>query len=145
MADFDLADSTTRLREYMATHACVLVMENDEVLIRLEGDLCGYSIQAEPKRLVIHWWSPERNLVRRVEGLEPRRERLRLMTRRLGQAHASPLWLMPAGSLPERSRERQEFRRQLLGKIRHRWPEWQPTGDGATERGSAWQKIILRH
>ncbi len=144
MPGFDRNDAANRLRGFMAAHPAVLVVENDEVLLRLEGPQCGYSLQAEPQRLVLHWWSPERNLVRRVEGLEIRGQKLRLWVRRLGQAQPSPLWLLPAGALPPRSRSRQEFRRRLLGKLRHLWPEWQPQAGDSPSHGDPWQHLHFR-
>ncbi len=142
---FDPDTAASQLRDFLSTQVSVLVMEHDEVLLRLEpGDACGYSIQAEPRRLIVHWWSPERNLVRRVESIEARPPRLRLMARRLGQTQLTPLWLAPGSQLAPRTRERQEFRRRLLGKLRQCWPEWEPITGDSPVHGAPWQHLALR-
>ena len=66
-----------------------VVMEDGAV----EFDLAQskYSISGEGTKCVLHLWSSERNVVRRVIEAEVKNEVLRLEVQRLGQAHPSKL------------------------------------------------------
>src|SRR5882757_9794500 len=50
-----------------------------------------YSISGEYNKCLIHLWSAERNLVRRVLDVEVKHEVLRLAVQRLGQTNAGKL------------------------------------------------------
>ena len=45
-----------------------------------------YSISGENNKCLIHFWSEERNLVRRVLDIETKGETLRVMVQRMGQS-----------------------------------------------------------
>ena len=50
-----------------------------------------YSISGEYNKCLLHVWSPERNIVRRVLDLQEKNDVLRLQVQRLGQAHPTKL------------------------------------------------------
>ena len=66
-----------------------VVMEDGAVAFDLAQS--KYSISGERNKCVLHLWSSERNVVRRVIEAEMKNEVLRLEVQRLGQAHPSKL------------------------------------------------------
>jgi len=66
-----------------------VVMEDGAVAFDLAQS--KYSISGERNKCVLHLWSSERNVVRRVIEAEVKNEVLRLEVQRLGQAHPSKL------------------------------------------------------
>ncbi len=71
------------LQQFLAEHPEALVLEDGEVLFDFAS--ARYSISGEGK-CVLHVWSEERNLVRRVLDLEERARTLRLHVLRFGQS-----------------------------------------------------------
>jgi hypothetical protein len=70
------------LEDFFLDHPRAALLEDGHVLFEMATS--HYSISAEHGRCVLHLWSEERNLVRTVLGLEARKERLRILMRRLG-------------------------------------------------------------
>ena len=116
--NLDLDAAAGEIRAFLSGHPALLVREQGEVLLRLEGEQSGYSLVAEHGKLVLHAWSPERSLMRRVVGWQARSGRLLLECRRLGQAQPLPLMLEPAGETGEMARTRSEFRQGVLGLLK---------------------------
>lgn len=71
------------LETFLSGSSGALVREDGAVLFDLAD--AKYSISGENNKCLIHFWSEERNLVRRVLDVEPRGETLRIMVQRFGQ------------------------------------------------------------
>ncbi len=72
------------LEGFLSGSRGALVRENGAVLFDLAH--AKYSISGESHKCLIHFWSEERNLVRRVLDVESRGETLRVSVQKLGQA-----------------------------------------------------------
>ena len=72
------------LQEFLAVSRSAVVMEDGTVLFDLES--AQYSVSSEKDRCLIHFWSPERNVVRHVVDAELKKDMLVLTVRRFGQA-----------------------------------------------------------
>ncbi|MGC2401491.1 MAG: hypothetical protein WA510_16970 [Acidobacteriaceae bacterium] len=83
------AELARLLEEFFLDHPRAALLEDGRVLFEMATS--HYSISAEHGRCVLHLWSEERNLVRTVLGLEARKERLRILVRRLGTQRAQAL------------------------------------------------------
>src|SRR5437016_10073289 len=66
-----------------------VVLDDGEVVFDLAQ--ANYSISGERNKCLLHLWSAERNVVRRVVDLEIKNEVLRLAVQRLGQSHPTKL------------------------------------------------------
>ena len=64
-----------------------------------------YSISGEHNKCLLHLWSAERNLVRRVLDVEVKHEVLRLAVQRLGQTRPGKAGNLPAARPPHSDRE----------------------------------------
>ena len=69
---------------FLSGSSAALVRENGAVLFDLAE--ARYSISGENNKCLIHFWSEERNLVRRVLDVEARGETLRVTVQKMGQA-----------------------------------------------------------
>ncbi|HET7205150.1 MAG TPA: hypothetical protein VFI95_01095 [Terriglobales bacterium] len=79
------AESLTRsVRDFLAESPDAAVIENGVTLFDLSTS--RYSISSERGKCLLHFWSTERNIVRRVVDTESKRDVLRLSVIRLGQA-----------------------------------------------------------
>lgn len=74
---------------FLSGSSAALVRENGAVLFDLAD--AKYSISGENNKCLIHFWSEERNLVRRVLDVETRGETLRLTVQKMGQAKPARL------------------------------------------------------
>lgn len=87
---FVTADQLSRTIENFLSGSCeAVVMESGS----LQFDLASakYSISGEHNKCLLHLWSAERNIVRRVLDLEIKNDVLRLAIQRLGQTHPTKL------------------------------------------------------
>ncbi len=77
------------LRNFLAISQSAVVLENGSVVF----DLCSakYSVAGEHGKCLLHFWSAERNIVRRVLEAEVKNQTLRLTVLRMGQSHPSKL------------------------------------------------------
>ena len=64
-----------------------------------------YSISGEHNKCLLHLWSAERNMVRRVLDVEVKHEVLRLAVQRLGQTRPSKAGNLPAARPAHSDRE----------------------------------------
>ncbi|MGH9500047.1 MAG: hypothetical protein ACRD3L_12980 [Terriglobales bacterium] len=77
---------TQILEDFLATAQCAVLLEEGAVLFDLSQS--KYSISGERNKCLLHVWSSERNVVRRVLEAEIKNESLRLAVQRLG--HSQP-------------------------------------------------------
>ena len=87
------AQLTRALQDFLSQARCAAVFENDEELfIFAEGeDSARYSISGDDTKCLLHLWSSERNLVRRVLECEAKKDSLVLSVQRFGQAKPARL------------------------------------------------------
>jgi hypothetical protein len=77
------------VEDFLAGARDAVVLDEGAVLFDLAQ--AKYSVSGERNKCLIHLWSEERNLVRRVVDVEVKREVLQLAVQRLGQTHPSKL------------------------------------------------------
>jgi hypothetical protein len=83
-------DSLVRtLEDFLTASSSAVIVENGAVLFDLARS--KYSISGERDKCVLHLWSSERNVVRRVVDAEIKNDVLRLAVQRLGQAKPNKL------------------------------------------------------
>jgi len=83
-------DSLVRyLQEFLACASDAMVLEDGATIFDLAES--KYSISGEYNKCLLHIWSAERNIVRRVLEADVRNETLRLSVQRLGQSNPSKL------------------------------------------------------
>jgi hypothetical protein len=84
------AESLIRtLRDFLAGSSQAVVLEEGKVVFDLS--YAKYSVSGEHGKCLLHLWSAERNVVRRVIDAESKNNMLRLSVQRLGQARPSKL------------------------------------------------------
>ncbi len=77
------------VEDFLAGARDAVVLDDGAVLFDLAQ--AKYSISGERNKCLLHFWSEERNLVRRVLDVEVKNEVLRLAVQRLGQTRPSKL------------------------------------------------------
>src|SRR6266566_2958938 len=77
------------VEEFLSQAHDAVVLEDGAVAFDLAQ--AKYSISGERNKCLLHLWSAERNVVRRVLDLEIKNEVLRLAVQRLGQSHPTKL------------------------------------------------------
>jgi hypothetical protein len=77
------------LEDFLASAQNAVILEDNAVLFDLAQS--KYSISGEHNKCLLHVWSSERNVVRRVLEAERKNETLRLAVQRLGQPQPSRL------------------------------------------------------
>jgi hypothetical protein len=80
---------TRTVEDYLREASGAVVLENGSVAFDLARS--KYSISGESQRCLVHFWSEERNIVRRVLEAEVKNGTLRLAVQRMGQARPSKL------------------------------------------------------
>jgi hypothetical protein len=115
------------LEEFLSAHPHAAVLEDGRVLFDLRLAHC--SVTAEHGRCLLHLWSDERNVVRTVSAMQPRRESLRLETRRFGQTKPQQLTIVPdpdCRTSTARDTSRRHYLRSLERALTTHFPEWTP-------------------
>lgn len=115
------------LEDFLSAHPRAAIFEDGRLLFDLHAT--HYSVGAEHGRCLLHLWSEERNTVRTVTAIEPRRGALRLETRRFGQAKPQRLTLTadPDFRTPTaRDTSRRRFLRTLEQALATHFPGWMP-------------------
>jgi len=84
-----VANLVRSVEEFLSATCDAVVVENGAVLFDLSRS--RYSISGEPDKCVLHLWSSERNIVRRVLEAEVKNDVLRLTVQRMGQAKPNKL------------------------------------------------------
>ncbi len=113
------------LEEFLAAWPGAAVFEDGRLLFDLRLARC--SVTAEHGRCLLHLWSDERNVVRTVTAITPRRETLRLETRRFGQTKTQTLTLQPdpdCRTPTARDTARKKYQRGLERALAAAFPEW---------------------
>jgi hypothetical protein len=113
------------LEEFFAAWPGAAVFEDGRLLFDLRLARC--SVTAEHGRCLLHLWSDERNMVRTVTAITPRRETLRLETRRFGQTKPQTLTLQPdpdCRTPTARDTARKKYQRALERALAAAFPEW---------------------
>jgi hypothetical protein len=77
------------VEDFLAGARDAVVLDDGAVLFDLSQ--AKYSISGERNKCLLHLWSPERNVVRRVLDVELKNEVFRLTVQRLGQTRPSKL------------------------------------------------------
>jgi hypothetical protein len=80
---------TRTVEDFLAGARVAVVLDDGAVLFDLAQ--AKYSIAGERNKCLLHLWSVERNVVRRVLDVEVKNEMLRLAVQRLGQIRPSKL------------------------------------------------------
>jgi hypothetical protein len=80
---------TQTLEDFLASAQNAVILEDSIVLFDLAQS--KYSISGEHNKCLLHLWSSERNVVRRVIEAEVKNETLRLTVQRLGQSRPGKL------------------------------------------------------
>lgn len=80
---------TATLRDYLADASGAVVLEDGAVTFDLER--AKYSVSGERDKCLLHFWSAERNTVRRVVEAEIKNGALRLAVQRMGQTRPTKL------------------------------------------------------
>ncbi|MBV9437118.1 MAG: hypothetical protein JOZ44_13750 [Acidobacteria bacterium] len=121
----DPARLARELDEFLVSspHACVI--EEGEILF--DFSVARYSISGEHGKCLLHLWSPERNMVRRIVDIEHKAQQLRLAVQRLGKG--KPTWLDVVSSRERRAptvqrQARLAYQRWLQRVLERSFPEW---------------------
>jgi len=77
------------LQDFLGGSRAALVLENGAIAFDLAE--ARYTVSGEERRCLLHLWSSERNIVRRVLDAEMKASSLRLSVQRLGQARPTTL------------------------------------------------------
>ena len=113
------------LRAFLETHPASQLLEAGEVLFDL--GTASYELDETGGRTLLHLWSGERNLVRRIVAATRDGGVLRLSTLRMGQKSATEMELVAAQEslrpVP-RVRARQRFTSVLARVLGREFPEW---------------------
>lgn len=115
------------VEEFLADYPHATVLEDGRVLFDLRLGHC--SVSAERGRCLLHLWSEERNLVRTVTAIQPRRDTLRVETRRFGQTKPQILTLVPDPDFrtpTARDASRRRYLRSLERALAMNFPGWTP-------------------
>jgi len=113
------------VEEFLGGSRSAVVMEDGEVVFDLEH--AKYSISGEYNKCLLHLWSAERNVVRRVLELELRNDTLKLVVQRLGQARPNKLEICrerDRRTPSTRRAARLAYRQQLQRLLERRFPEY---------------------
>lgn len=128
-APADAAALGRALEEFLAAHPHAAILEDGRLLFDLRLAHC--SVSAERGRCLLHLWSEERNVVRTVSAVQPRRETLRLETHRFGQAQPQTLTLVPDPDFrtaTARDTSRRRYLRALQQTLTTHFPGWSAEG-----------------
>jgi len=79
------------LQEFLPAAARGVVVEQGEIIFDLES--ARHSVSSKDGRCLLHMWSAERNVVREIVNLEPKKDALYLSVRRFGQAKPHKLMI----------------------------------------------------
>ena len=127
--ELSAAEFARELEEFFAEHPAAAILEDGRVIFDMRS--ARYSLSTEQGRCLVHLWSEDRNVVRRISGIEHRKDSLRLETRRFGQTRPQILELVdnsdrrPASTRDAARAKYLRVLERVLQKSFHRW-----TADG---------------
>jgi hypothetical protein len=128
-ATSDSAALARAINSFFADHPNAAIYEDGRLLFDLRLAQC--SVSADHGRCLLHLWSDEKNLVRTVTAAQPRRETLRLETRRFGQTRPQTLSVVPDPNFrtaTSRDTARRRYLRALEQALTTHFPGWNPEG-----------------
>ena len=131
------------LRAFFAAHAEVDVWEQGRRVARLGGERSGFALSCDRERLVLHLWSENANLVRRVAAAEPAGGKLKLQCLRLGQSQPAAMVLAAGAATAPARRNREDLRAAVTAAVEQEWREWRCQPEAGSAR-SVWQRLLLR-
>jgi hypothetical protein len=151
VTEISSADLLRALEDFFVENPQATVLEGGQVVFDMAS--ARYSLTAENGRCLLHLWSEERNLVRTVCSLRPRRESLRIETRRFGQSRPQVFEIVPGRdrrSQSAREASRTKYQRLLERVLGRSFPDWTVEGlrtqvDLEHSFGPAYARGILRH
>ena len=121
------------LETFLAEHPKAVVVEDGKVLFDMRT--AKYSLATEHAKCTLHLWGEERNLVRRVSGIDERKGILRLTVHRFGQAKPSSLELLgdpdrrtPTTREATRVKYLRVLERAMLRSQPNDWGDWKADG-----------------
>ena len=119
------AELAGMLESFLADHPRATVAEDDEVIFELPA--ARYSISGEQGKCLLHFWSSERNLVRRVLEAESRNGEVTLKVQRFGQSKPNTIHLLAADehcSPASRTAARSAYRQLLKRVLEREFPDY---------------------
>lgn len=143
-SESDPAVIARKLEDFLDAESCVRIVEENQVRMLLAPHGSGHSVLAQGGKVVLHVWSAEGSLVRRVTELRENRRALRLAAFRLGQARSTPLWLEAVSPRSRRQPERRAFRDAVLEAIHHAWRPWRPVPAPGPAAASNLEFVLLQ-
>jgi hypothetical protein len=99
------------LEDFLSASSGAVVMEDGAVIFNLAH--AKYSVSGESNKCLLHLWSPERNVVRRILDVETRGETLRVTVQRIGKAKPTKLEIC-------RERDRRTASAKKLARLAYR-------------------------
>jgi hypothetical protein len=120
---------STALETFLAEYPRAAVVEDGKVIFDMRD--AKYSLATEHGRCMLHLWSEDRNLVRRVSGTTLRNSVLKLSTHRFGQTKPQTLELVvdrDRRTPLSREATRVKYLRVLERVLLRHFPEWKPEG-----------------
>jgi hypothetical protein len=116
------------LQQFLSCAQDAVIVEDGAVIFDLAES--KYSISGEHNKCLLHVWSPERNVVRRILDLELKNDVLRLSVQRMGQARPTKLEICRKRDrrTPAAKRAvRMAYRRALERVLTRRFAGWKAT------------------
>ncbi len=114
----------TTLEGFLSGNSNAVVIEDGAVMFDLGQ--AKYSVSGESTKCLLHLWSQERNVVRRVLDIETRGDTLRVTVQRMGQARATKLDICrecdPRTASAKRA-ARVAYQRVLERSLKRKFPE----------------------
>jgi len=114
-----------QVEDFLMVMTTAVVVEDGDVIFDLSQT--KYSVSGEMHKCLLHMWSSERNVVRRVLDAEVKNEVLRLQVQRLGQSRPTKLeicrnrdWRTPTAKRVSRL----GYQRLLNRVLERRFPGW---------------------
>lgn len=108
----------------MESHDAIII-EDGAVLFDLAA--AKYSLSSEHEKCILHIWSPERNVVRRIVDAEIKNDVLRLAVMKLGQSKPTKLEICREHDLrtpTAKKAARAAYQRVLRRMLERRFPDW---------------------
>jgi hypothetical protein len=115
------------LEDFLANHPHAAVLEDGRLLFDLR--LASCSVSKDHGRCLLHLWSDDKNLVRTISAIQPRRDTLRIETYRFGQAKPQTLTFVPDPDFrtaTARDTARRCYLRALEQSLSTHFPGWTP-------------------
>src|SRR5213594_346063 len=112
------------VEEFLSQAHDAVVLEDGAVAFNLAQ--AKYSISGENNKCLLHLWSSERNVVRRVLDVETQGETLRVIVQRMGHAKPTRLEICrqrDPRTVPAKKHARLAYLRTLERALKRKFPE----------------------